>query len=207
MIIPARAGSKGILNKNRYLLCGKPLIEYTIDVVREAGLKYVITTDDPQIKDNYLFTIDRPKELATDTSHIVDEIKRLDSIKFLKHESYMLLQPTSPLRRYEHLLEAIELFNESQADCLYSGYNLKLKTKDKLFDKHKSESHFQRNGSIFITKRELILEGKMWNDNVFEYEMPYSFSVDIDNMDEMYVAESLILNNILGEDYYEEEEE
>ena len=77
VIIPARAGSKGIKNKNIYPLCGKPLVEYTIDVVKEAGLEYVITTDDPIIKNNYLFTIDRPKHLATDTSHIIDEIKRI----------------------------------------------------------------------------------------------------------------------------------
>lgn len=197
VIIPARAGSKGIKNKNIYPLCGKPLIEYTIDVVKEAGLEYIITTDDPIIKNNYLLTIDRPKHLASDTSHIIDEIKRIDSIGFLEHDVYMLLQPTSPLRLKEHLLEAIELFKETKADCLYSGYNLKLKTKDKIYDKHTSKNHFQRNGSIFLFKRELVLEGKLWNKNVVEYKMPYKFSVDIDTMDEMFVAESLIYNGIL----------
>lgn len=199
-IIPARAGSKGIKNKNMYPLCDKPLIEYTIDVVKEIGLEYVITTDDPVIKNNYLFTIDRPKHLATDTSHIIDEIKRIDSIGFLEHDIYMLLQPTSPLRTKEHLLEAIKLFKEKNADCLYSGYNLKLKTKDKVYDKYLSKNHFQRNGSIFLFKRSLMLEGKLWSENVIEYEMPYSFSIDIDTLDEMFVAESLIMNGILEQE-------
>lgn len=204
VIIPARAGSKGIPNKNLYPLCGIPLIEYTIEASRDSKVDYVITTDDKNIRDNYVFTIERPKELATDTSHIIDEIKRIDDNKFLRKDIYMLLQPTSPLRTHEHILEAIELFRESECDCLYSGYNLKLKTKDKLYDKNTSKNHFQRNGSIFMAKRELILEGKMWNENVFEYEMPQSLSVDIDNMDEMFMAESLILNGVLDYTYKEE---
>ena len=204
-IIPARKGSKGIKDKNIYSLCGKPLIEYTIDACKEAGIDYVITTDDERIRSNYLFTIERPKELATDTAHIIDEIKRIDKNEFLRKDYYMLLQPTSPLRRYEHLLEAIELLQESGSDCLYSGYNLKLKTKDKIFNKYTNKDHFQRNGSIFLAKRDLILQGKLWNEDVFEYEMPLSFSVDIDNLDEMYIAESLIMNGILEDERYEEE--
>lgn len=108
-----------------------------------------------------------------------------------------MLQPTSPIRHKEHLLESYRIIKESNASSLYSGYNLKLKTKDSVYNKHTSKNHFQRNGSIFITKRELILDGKMWDDDAIEYEMPLSMSVDIDNMDEMFIAESLIKNGIL----------
>jgi CMP-N-acetylneuraminic acid synthetase len=203
-IIPARKGSKTIRDKNLFPLCGVPLIEYTIEACKDAGIDYVITTDDERIRSKYLFTIERPKKLATDTAHIIDEIKRIDANKFLRKDVYMLLQPTSPLRTHEHLQEAIELFEESKSDSLYSGYRLKLKTKDKIYDKHLSQDHFQRNGSIFMAKRELILEGRMWDENVVEYEMPQSLSVDIDTMDEMFIAESMIYNGAL--DYIYEEE-
>ena len=37
-VIPARAGSKGLPGKNTRLLCGKPLIAYSI----EAALGYLV---------------------------------------------------------------------------------------------------------------------------------------------------------------------
>lgn len=79
VIIPARRNSKTINRKNLYPLVGKSLIQYTIDVVNEAGFEYVITTDDEAIIGRHPFAIERPKELAGDESNIVDEIKRLDN--------------------------------------------------------------------------------------------------------------------------------
>ncbi|MGB0525348.1 MAG: cytidylyltransferase domain-containing protein, partial [Flammeovirgaceae bacterium] len=35
-LIPARGGSKGVPRKNIKLLCGKPLIQYTIDAAIES---------------------------------------------------------------------------------------------------------------------------------------------------------------------------
>jgi CMP-N-acetylneuraminic acid synthetase len=39
-IIPARAGSKGIKNKNIYPLCGKPLIEWTLEACDKSSLDF-----------------------------------------------------------------------------------------------------------------------------------------------------------------------
>ena len=68
IVIPARGGSKGIPYKNIYPLSGKPLIEYTLDVIYEAGLPgsdTVVSTDDRKIKDvvkkyKWVTVIDRP---------------------------------------------------------------------------------------------------------------------------------------------------
>jgi len=81
-IIPARGGSKGLPGKNIKVLCGKPLIAWSI----EAGLKskyideVMVTTDSQEIADvaqkygaNVPFL--RPKELATDTATTFDVIK------------------------------------------------------------------------------------------------------------------------------------
>lgn len=37
-IIPARSGSKGLKDKNIKLLAGKPMIAYTIEAAKEAGI-------------------------------------------------------------------------------------------------------------------------------------------------------------------------
>ena len=50
-IIPARGGSKGIQGKNIKLLCGKPLIVYTIEaaVAAKSVDLIIFSTDDRQI--------------------------------------------------------------------------------------------------------------------------------------------------------------
>ncbi|MGI9043368.1 MAG: cytidylyltransferase domain-containing protein, partial [Gemmatimonadaceae bacterium] len=50
-IIPARGGSKGIPRKNIFLLCGKPLIAYTIEsALRSRWItKLAVSTDDQEI--------------------------------------------------------------------------------------------------------------------------------------------------------------
>jgi len=70
---------------------------------------------------------------------------------------------------------------------------MRIKTKDKL-DSKNNPRHFQRNGAIFIASRELIEQGKLWDENVIEFEMPFSRSIDIDTMEDMFIAESLIKN-------------
>ncbi len=51
-IIPARAGSKGVKNKNFKLLNEKPLIQYTIDVAKKIGkhCDIVVSSDYKKIK-------------------------------------------------------------------------------------------------------------------------------------------------------------
>jgi CMP-N-acetylneuraminic acid synthetase len=109
-----------------------------------------------------------------------------------KIDAVCLLQPTSPLRTHEDIDNAIKLFEESDANSLYSGYYMGIKHKDKAYDKHTSEKHFQRNGAIFIAKRKLIEQGKLWDDTVIEYEMPLSRSIDIDTIDDMRIADALL---------------
>ena len=50
-IIPARGGSKGIINKNLKKICGKPLIYYPIIAAIESKVcdKIIVSTDSIQI--------------------------------------------------------------------------------------------------------------------------------------------------------------
>ena len=51
-LIPARGGSKGIPRKNIKMLCGKPLIQYSIDIAKEMSSdeNICVSTDDIEIK-------------------------------------------------------------------------------------------------------------------------------------------------------------
>ena len=71
-IIPARGGSKSLPRKNVKLLCGKPLIAYTIEAAKESYFitRIVVSTEDKEIakiaKSYGVQVIKRPEKLAGD---------------------------------------------------------------------------------------------------------------------------------------------
>ena len=125
-LIPARGGSKRIPRKNIREFCGKPMIAWSITIAKDSGLfsKIIVSTDDEEIATLCLergFGTDyrRPRDLATDTSPVIDAVFHGVSwtMKFREApvSSVMLLQPTSPRRRPAHLTDFLRLL-ESEAD-------------------------------------------------------------------------------------------
>lgn len=120
-VIPARAGSKRLPNKNHRLFLGKPLILWTVDfALAYAGFDLVmVSTDSPEVSEiarnagAYVPWL-RPAELASDTAtsvdvvlHAVDQI----SAEGLVFDRVALLQPTSPIRHAKRWNEARRLMD------------------------------------------------------------------------------------------------
>jgi CMP-N-acetylneuraminic acid synthetase len=128
-VITARGGSKGIPGKNLKLLGGRPLIAYTIDAARQSGVldRLVLSTDDPAIAEaarglGCEVPFLRPPELARDDTphlpvmqHAVEWLAANDNYR---PDFVMILQPTSPLRRAEHVRGAVSLAQTSGADSV-----------------------------------------------------------------------------------------
>lgn len=118
-IIPARGGSKGLPDKNIKLLCGKPLIGWTISQAKASMYidEIFVTTDCLKIADvaerfGIKVPFLRPKELATDSASSMDVVDHVLSYfkEEGKHFDYIiLLEPTSPLRKKDDLDVAIKL--------------------------------------------------------------------------------------------------
>ena len=120
VLIPAREGSKGLPGKNTKLLCGKRLIEYSIETALKIFDKgsIIISSDSLEIisigEERGLKTIFRPKELARDNSPIIDTL--LHTIRFselnfgVKIKDILLLQPTFPIRENAELRKAINFY-------------------------------------------------------------------------------------------------
>ena len=130
-IIPARAGSKRLPGKNMMNLCGKPLIQWTIEAAR--GSEYIdeilISTDSENIIElaknlgvNAPFK--RPSELAQDKSSTLEAVRHAvdfqQEVKGLTYDYVLLLQPTSPLRTTEDIDEALRLLERKNADAVIS---------------------------------------------------------------------------------------
>ena len=129
-IILARGGSKGIPKKNIYPLLGKPLISYTINQLKEAGLDQIyISSDDEKIlkiaSDLGTQTILRPAKFASDISSSEDAwIHSVDHIKnnFGKDNFWIIApQITSPLRSNRDFEEGIKMAKSGMFDSIISS--------------------------------------------------------------------------------------
>ncbi len=119
-IIPARAGSKGLPNKNILDCGGKPLIAWTIEAARHSKFisRVLVSTDCKKTaeisrKSGAWVPFLRDPELARDDSSIIDVVRDvLFRVKSLgeNYDYIALLQPTSPLRDTQHINKAIEDF-------------------------------------------------------------------------------------------------
>jgi N-acylneuraminate cytidylyltransferase len=112
-IIPARSGSKRILNKNIRNFQGAPIISYPITTAIESGLfsQVYVSTDSPEIADiarSYGAVVPwlRDKILSSDTastlSVLADEIRKHQLIGE-EPRNICCIYPTTPLLSAEYL--------------------------------------------------------------------------------------------------------
>jgi CMP-N,N'-diacetyllegionaminic acid synthase len=130
-IIPARGGSKGVPRKNIRPLCGKPLIQWTIDAAKNATRidQVILSTDDEEIAEvcrpmGVEIPFMRPMELAQDDSLAIDNyiytVDRLIDELNWDIEEYAVLLPTAPFRNSRDIDASIEIFCEKKADSVIS---------------------------------------------------------------------------------------
>lgn len=128
-VIPARAGSKRIPNKNIKNFLGKPLIAYAIEQALKCPIvdRVIVDTDSPKIAKiarQYGAEVPflRPEYLATDTAQIDDSfIYLLNRLK--KEQNYvptyvMMLQAPSPLREQEDIDRCWELMKKTNVSAV-----------------------------------------------------------------------------------------
>ncbi|MDP3999604.1 MAG: acylneuraminate cytidylyltransferase family protein [bacterium] len=125
-VIPARAGSKRIPNKNIRNFLGKPLIAYTIQQTLKVPFvdRALVDTDSPKIaaiarRYGAEAPFLRPANLATDTASANDALLHLLS-RLKNEENYvpdyiLYLQTTSPLRELKDIEDCWKLMRTSNA--------------------------------------------------------------------------------------------
>jgi len=119
-LIPARAGSKRVPDKNVRPLAGHPLIAYTIAGASQSGVfsSIMVSTDSEKYADiaaHYGAEVPflRPVELAGDLSPDIEWVEY--TLKRLKdqgchYDCFSILRPTSPFRLPETIRRAWETF-------------------------------------------------------------------------------------------------
>lgn len=118
-LVPARGGSKGILQKNIVPLGDQPLLAYTLKAAQESGVVdsvYVSSDDDQILSVAHYYGAERIKRdphLARDES-LIDPVvaEFIHRLKLAGKDIIILLLPTSPLRTAVHIREALAEFRD-----------------------------------------------------------------------------------------------
>lgn len=114
-IIPARSGSKRILNKNIKMLKGHPLLAYTIKACRLSKNidRIIVSTNSEEIAEiakSYGAEVPfiRPEKFSKDTSSDLGFLTHF--FEKIKAKEVALMRPTSPLRDPEVIDSVIDLY-------------------------------------------------------------------------------------------------
>jgi CMP-N,N'-diacetyllegionaminic acid synthase len=218
-IVPARAGSKGVLGKNMRLVNGFPLVGYTLEAALNS--KYIdqvyLTSDDQDIlmfgEQIGATGVKRPPECATDNASANDVVKHLLStipeIIEAKDPLLIYLQPTSPLRTAIHIDDSLLKMVEAGCSQLISVTEME-KSPFKAFyldERGKLKSLFEEkmtnacrqdipvaylpNGAIYIFfASQFFLNNTIPSNGSYPYIMTKKDSLDIDTENDFNILTS-----------------
>lgn len=220
-ITPARGGSKGVPRKNIKPLCGKPLIQHTIEAAQNCPLitRYIVNSEDEEIRALAaklgVETQNRPEDFWHDNTF--QEVDRLLQwcvtdleAKDDKIDVVVLLYATSPLRQAQHITDCIDL-------VLNQGYDSALTLREdrsyiwKCIDKQnltepvnydpKKRGPNQKEGwnqwienkAVYCMNRDLLMDtGCRLGGKTGFVKMSKLQSIDIDTQDDFVIAENIM---------------
>ncbi len=221
-IIPARGGSKGLPGKNIKIMCGKPLIAWSIEHAQKS--RYVddifISTDSQEIADvaeKYGVQCPelRPQELARDTApsseFIVYTLEKMK--KDCKHFDYfILLEPTSPLRDVEDVDKSIEMLidNSESESCVgvamsgtvhpafmvvvgENGFLKALEPDKQTLRRQDLPNVYFFEGSVYVSEVDAYLKKRtFYHDKTLPYIVPEWKSHEVDDYVDFKVIETIM---------------
>lgn len=221
-LIPARAGSKGIKNKNLRDFNGRPLVAWAIAVGRVVADDTIVSTDSDEIAAMAARCgagiLQRPSFLATDEASMFDVVLHA-TMEIPVGDVILLLQPTQPLRTSEHVRAAKKLLTETGADSVVSvveipahyspDYAVSIGTrggKECLFwsaeapwgmdcgPKRRQDARkaYSRDGTVYAIRRKTIENGSLYGNHCVPLIIPSHESVNLDTEEDWQRAEAMV---------------
>ena len=223
VIIPARGGSKRIPYKNIVQVCGKPMIVWTlIELLKIINKeKIIVTSDDLKIINIVKnFGVDvpfkRPKHISDDYTSSSEAIKH--ALKWyeknIRKISYVLIvYPTAIFIDSEDIKNACKLINENKnysvvftatefihpiERAFRFDKNHKLKM---LFPEHYEtrtqdlKKSYHDAGQFYLCRKDILINSEpLFNKSSKFIILPKIRSIDIDNPEDIQIAEALMKN-------------
>ncbi len=219
--IPVRGGSKSIPLKNIKLMCGKPLVYWTVAAACRCENidKVYVATDSDKIRDvlleektteeacfEKLEVIGRSAESASDTAST--ESAMLEFARDYEFDHIVLIQATSPLLTAADLERGFALYGEPEVDSVLSVVRQKRfnwavdadgTAKALNYDyfrrprRQEFEGYCVENGAFYITSKErLINTGNRISGNVKAVEMSEDTFFEIDEPSDWLIIEKML---------------
>ena len=214
-VIPARAGSTRLKDKNIYNLSGKPLIRWTTEAVLNSGCfdKVIISTDSDLIYDA-VSDLDvvrhiRPEEHATVKATALNAMLNLMS-NHEKYDVFSYFLPTCPFVSPGDIRTGVELLKPEvnsvvsmteYADPIQLACIVKDNSVVPIFDNLTSgltnskfiQKYHKPSGAFYMSWWDnLLLNKNFFKGNVKGVIIPKERSVDINDIDDIKLAESII---------------
>lgn len=225
-IIPARSGSRGLPDKNIKNLQGKPLMAYTIEaaIASEQFDEVMVSTDSKEYAEiaiEYGASVPflRSSDNAGDTSSswdVVKEVLRNYEKEGKPFEQVALLQPTSPLRTKDDILNGFQMMDEKDANFVVSVCEVEhsplwantlpddqsmenfIDSKVMALPRQQIPTYYRLNGAFYLVNvHYLLMNDDLYGEKSYAFIMERKNSVDVDDIFDFKYAEALLkMNNI-----------
>lgn len=214
VVIPARAGSKGVPNKNIRLLNGKPLIYYSIKNALESNYinKVIVSTDSKEVE---IIAKQMGAQVKWRDSKLCGDDITLDSVIYdaIKDEvaDYIVtMQPTSPTLKVETLDAAVGHAIKNNLDTVISVINKPhLAWKEDEFgnkypdykerlNRQYLPSYYLETGAFVISKYNVISEVTRIGKKIDVYEITEQEAIDIDTFADLKYCEDIMNNQTVA---------
>ena len=218
-LIPVRAGSKRIPNKNILELCSKPLFTHSIEFAKEftSNENIYVLTDSERAKTIsrklQVKVFERSFEFSKDDTSMLETILNFIEVEKISDDNnIVLLQPTSPFRsiKFFRKLKNIYDINDKASSaisvvrCIFhhpskigklsNDNSLELIDipKEDNIDNHKKTKYFVISGTYYITSvKNLKLNKSFVGNNPFALEEDLFHFCNIDTPDDFEKAKKL----------------
>ena len=217
-IIPLRAGSKGIIHKNRKKILGRPLFCWSLGEAVKSHLdKVYVYTDDTSIMSfiekeyqwtNKVEVLKRSEVSATDTASTEDAMVEFAEAIDYDFDVLTLLQATSPLLTAEDInktLAEVESGKDSALTVVHTKrfiWNDKGESLNYEFMNRPRRQDFDKglmieNGAVYAsTKAQFLASKNRLGGEIGVVEMPEDTLYEIDELQDWLVVEKLLSNRL-----------
>lgn len=213
-VIPARAGSKGIPNKNIRLLNGKPLIYYSIKNALDSKLidEVIVSTDSKEVE---IIAKQMGANVKWRKANLSGDEITLDSViydvaKDVECDYVITMQPTSPTLKTETLDTAIEYAVTNKLDTVISvlnsphlawaldGEGNKVPAYTERLNRQYLPPYFSETGAFVISKSSIVTENSRIGEKIDVYEISESEAIDIDTFADLKYCEDIMENQTVA---------
>ncbi len=207
-VIPARAGSKGIPNKNIRIIAGYPLIYYSIKNAKASQYitDIVVTTDSTEIQ---IIAAQMGVQCRERDQRLCGDAVTLDAVvadaipRSVNWDYIITMQPTSPTLTVETLDRAIGYTIENNLDTVLSVCNAphlswkeeggkKVPNYTERLNRQYLPPCYMETGAFVISKADVVTEYTRIGKQVDVFEVPEKEALDVDTFSDLMSVSAIL---------------